>query len=144
MSSLPYTRSDNELAYNRYYEGVLFLTTNRVKVFDEAFQSRIHISLRYRELSTSAKRQIWSAFLLKASMAPDALTESEWDELANAKVNGRQIKNVARSYQGLAASYGEKIGYGHVKEVLEIMEHWFETDFVKEKESIDVRGDVSP
>lgn len=66
-------------------------------------------------------------------MTPDALSESEWDELANAKVNGRQIKNAVRSCQGLAASYGEKIGYGHVREVLEIMEQ-FEKDFVEEKE----------
>ncbi|KLU91598.1 hypothetical protein MAPG_10116 [Magnaporthiopsis poae ATCC 64411] len=33
-----------------YYAGVLFLTTNRVGDFDEAFTSRIHISLYYPEL----------------------------------------------------------------------------------------------
>ena len=28
-----------------YYKGLLFLTTNRVGAFDEAFKSRVHISL---------------------------------------------------------------------------------------------------
>lgn len=34
-----------------YYAGILFLTTNRIGDFDEAFTSRIHISLYYPELS---------------------------------------------------------------------------------------------
>ncbi|KAJ6576113.1 P-loop containing nucleoside triphosphate hydrolase protein [Mycena vulgaris] len=32
-----------------YFQGILFLTMNRVKQFDAAFQSRIHLSLRYTE-----------------------------------------------------------------------------------------------
>jgi hypothetical protein len=31
-----------------YFQGILFLTTNRVSTFDDAFQSRIHIALRVR------------------------------------------------------------------------------------------------
>ncbi|KAL3590760.1 hypothetical protein FPOAC2_12962 [Fusarium poae] len=34
-----------------YYSGILFLTTNRVGILDEAFKSRIHISLYYEPLS---------------------------------------------------------------------------------------------
>lgn len=33
-----------------YFTGMLFLTTNRVGAFDEAFKSRIHISLYYPPL----------------------------------------------------------------------------------------------
>ncbi|PTB63012.1 P-loop containing nucleoside triphosphate hydrolase protein [Trichoderma citrinoviride] len=33
-----------------YYSGILFLTTNRVGAIDEAFRSRIHISLNYKYL----------------------------------------------------------------------------------------------
>ncbi|KAF4178570.1 hypothetical protein CNMCM8694_004172 [Aspergillus lentulus] len=33
-----------------YYSGILFLTTNRVGIIDEAFKSRIHVSLYYRPL----------------------------------------------------------------------------------------------
>ncbi|KXX79003.1 Fidgetin-like protein 1 [Madurella mycetomatis] len=34
-----------------YYSGILFLTTNRVGALDEAFRSRIHVSLYYPHLS---------------------------------------------------------------------------------------------
>jgi hypothetical protein len=46
-----------------YFQGILFLTTNRVETFDEAFQSRIHIALRYNDLDQKAKKQIWKTFL---------------------------------------------------------------------------------
>jgi len=116
-----------------YHEGILFLTTNRVKVFDEAFQSRIHISLRYNDLPTAAQRQIWSAFLQKVGLNPGSLSEDEWTALAEAKVNGRQIKNAVRSCQGLARSREEEIEYRHIREVLVIMDQ-FERDFRAERE----------
>ena len=34
-----------------YYSGILFITTNRVGAIDEAFQSRVHLSLYYPHLS---------------------------------------------------------------------------------------------
>ncbi|RPA77996.1 hypothetical protein BJ508DRAFT_161466 [Ascobolus immersus RN42] len=46
-----------------YFQGILFLTTNRVQSFDEAFQSRIHVALRYDDLTFSAKKQIWTNFI---------------------------------------------------------------------------------
>lgn len=46
-----------------YYEGIMFLTTNRVQTFDAAFQSRIHISLDYPELSIESRKQVWKNFL---------------------------------------------------------------------------------
>lgn len=46
-----------------YYEGILFLTTNRVNQIDEAFHSRIHISLAYPRLDAVARRQVWEGFL---------------------------------------------------------------------------------
>ncbi|KAK0620529.1 hypothetical protein B0T14DRAFT_233706 [Immersiella caudata] len=42
-----------------YYSGILFLTTNRVGTIDEAFKSRIHLSLYYERLS---ERQMEAIF----------------------------------------------------------------------------------
>ncbi|KAK2745130.1 hypothetical protein FQN57_004037 [Myotisia sp. PD_48] len=42
-----------------YFEGILFLTTNRVGSFDEAFLSRIHISIGYSPLDDEARQKIW-------------------------------------------------------------------------------------
>ncbi|KAK3705883.1 hypothetical protein LTR37_013036 [Vermiconidia calcicola] len=46
-----------------YYEGIMFLTTNRVQTFDAAFQSRIHISLDYPELDRASRKKVWTNFL---------------------------------------------------------------------------------
>lgn len=42
-----------------YYDGVLFLTTNRAGVLDEAFISRIHSKILYQHLSLPQTIDIW-------------------------------------------------------------------------------------
>ena len=109
-----------------YFAGILFLTTNRIKTFDEAFQSRIHISLRYTDLEESSRRLIWKAFLTKVGVA-DGVSEEQWNSLAKTKVNGRQIKNAVRTAQALAASTDSRLGFPHVSQVLSVMAQ-FEED----------------
>jgi hypothetical protein len=46
-----------------YYSGILFLTTNRIGVIDEAFKSRIHVSLRYPSLDLPSTTSIWKNLL---------------------------------------------------------------------------------
>jgi hypothetical protein len=43
-----------------YFQGILLLTTNRVAHFDEAFMSRIHLSLGNEKRDDSAREQIWN------------------------------------------------------------------------------------
>ena len=49
-----------------YYNGILFLTTNRVGSFDEAFKSRIHMSLYYPPLKRKQTIAIWEMNLDRA------------------------------------------------------------------------------
>ena len=42
-----------------YFQGILFLTTNRVGQFDEAFMSRIHLQIGYDPLDEDAREKIW-------------------------------------------------------------------------------------
>ena len=46
------------LRHLEYFQGIMFLTTNRVTTFDEAFQSRIHFVMRFSDLSVRAKKKI--------------------------------------------------------------------------------------
>ena len=46
-----------------YYQGVMFLTTNRVASFDPAFESRIHLTINYPELSSDSRLHIWKTFV---------------------------------------------------------------------------------
>ena len=48
-----------------YFQGILFLTTNRVGQLDEAFQSRIHVSIGYPPLDEAARSQIWDNLFRK-------------------------------------------------------------------------------
>jgi SpoVK/Ycf46/Vps4 family AAA+-type ATPase len=104
-----------------YYEGILFLTTNRIDNIDTAFQSRIHVSLSYPDLNNDSRRHIWENFL----RGLDAEWEKEWsgndlDELSKVQLNGRQIKNVLKSAALLSARKKEKVGRKWVDKVLAI------------------------
>ena len=46
-----------------YFEGVLFLTTNRQDQFDEAFRSRIHLTINLPELGPKERQGIWEALV---------------------------------------------------------------------------------
>lgn len=79
-----------------YFQGILFLTTNRVETFDDAFQSRIHVALRYGDLTTKAKRSIWKMFLERVraieGVHTAAFSEADYDMLSRHTLNGRQVR----------------------------------------------------
>ncbi|KAL8717395.1 MAG: hypothetical protein Q9225_005351 [Loekoesia sp. 1 TL-2023] len=114
-----------------YFQGILFLTTNRVETFDDAFQSRIHVALRYGELTTKAKRSVWKMFLEKVRQKDGVETASfgkeDFDRLARHNLNGRQIKNAVRTAQALAVNEKQPLDMGHIAKVLEVAET-FEKD----------------
>ncbi|GAB7357498.1 hypothetical protein MBLNU459_g0032t1 [Dothideomycetes sp. NU459] len=58
-----------------YNEGIMFLTTNRVQTFDPAFQSRIHISLDYPELSIESRNTVWKNFLKQHNATQESARE---------------------------------------------------------------------
>ena len=109
-----------------YYEGVLFLTTNRVGNIDAAFQSRIHISMQYEQLSTTSRKHVWSSFLNASSKDNGhSFSANDLDELAKHEMNGREIKNVLKTAQLLASRKGEKLNVGNVESVLAIEQRCF-------------------
>lgn len=48
-----------------YFKGILFLTTNRIGAFDEAFMSRIHVQIGYDPLDDAAREHIWENYFKK-------------------------------------------------------------------------------
>ena len=114
-----------------YFQGILFLTTNRVETFDEAFVSRIHLSLRYEELSTKARHRVWKLFLEKVRSTEGVeiakITEGDYMDLARRDVNGRQIKNLVRAAQALAVHESRPLSMAHIKRVIDVAES-FERD----------------
>jgi AAA+ superfamily predicted ATPase len=102
-----------------YCEGILFLTTNRAEHIDPAFESRIHLSLTYRELDASSRRHIWSQFLGRSANAA-AFSDEQLDQLAAPQLNGRQIKNSIKTASLLAWSQDKELDFKHVQVVLNL------------------------
>ncbi|KAL8397945.1 hypothetical protein RB594_004600 [Gaeumannomyces avenae] len=99
-----------------YYAGILFLTTNRVGDFDEAFTSRIHLSLYYPELDSAKTVKVFELnlhmirerFAKKGrtidieEMAIGAFAAKHFAEHEQARWNGRQIRNACQTALALA------------------------------------------
>ncbi|KAF3769566.1 P-loop containing nucleoside triphosphate hydrolase protein, partial [Cryphonectria parasitica EP155] len=122
-----------------YYNGLLFLTTNRVGTIDEAFKSRIHMSLYYPPLNKIQTTEIFRLNVLKLRQIEQQksslinkpqliinekdiieFAEKHFDE-NNAKGgcwNGRQIRNSFQIASSLAYYHYEK----KVREALTTMQ----------------------
>ncbi|KAJ6111187.1 hypothetical protein N7486_003422 [Penicillium sp. IBT 16267x] len=110
-----------------YYSGVLFLTTNRVGILDEAFRSRIHISLHYTSLTKQQTLAIFKINIRKLREAQEKkrqkstesdtgrplelkidqesiLDYAEWhyDNMPDHRWNGRQIRNAFQTANSFA------------------------------------------
>jgi len=102
-----------------YHQGVMFLTTNRVKNIDEAFYSRISVALHYTALSLSDKAKIWTNLLVCAGV-----TGMDIKKLATYDINGRQIKTTIRLAQALAKAKNETISMTHIVSTIKLQEEF--------------------
>ncbi|KAH8887911.1 P-loop containing nucleoside triphosphate hydrolase protein [Thozetella sp. PMI_491] len=101
-----------------YYSGILFLTTNRVGAFDDAFRSRIHLQLYYPRLDKEQSYKVWQTNIrrvlkqLNKYRARDDIPEIRLNKkkilrFAEANYedlqwNGRQIQNAFQTAVALA------------------------------------------
>lgn len=89
-----------------YYQGVLFLTSNRAKNIDKAFYSRISMAINFPPLSTEDRIKIWENNLALNGIT--SLDESDIQYMAETyAINGRQIKTACRNAMALATK-GER------------------------------------
>lgn len=105
-----------------YYDGILVLTTNRVGTFDEAFQSRVQIAIPYPALDRVSRKRIWENFfdLLRADEEDADVDElaRRVDELADHRMNGRQIRNVLTTARQLALYRQETLVWRHLDQAV--------------------------
>ncbi|KAK3937299.1 hypothetical protein QBC46DRAFT_460969 [Diplogelasinospora grovesii] len=101
-----------------YYTGILFLTTNRIGDFDEAFTSRIHISLYYPALDQDKTVEVFSINLDMieerfgrmgrrieiARVDIGKFAANHFTDHRDARWNGRQIRNACQTALALAES----------------------------------------
>ena len=93
-----------------YYSGILFLTTNRIGTFDEAFISRIHMILYYPKLDEDFTYKIWMMNLDRLKRSGQNIyvndehiklfARNHWRD--GHRWNGRQIRNAFQTAIALA------------------------------------------
>lgn len=109
-----------------YHNGVLFLTTNRVKRIDEAFLSRVSMAISFEDAEAPAREKVWRNLLEAAGV--DAVARGvDVEALSAAAINNRQIKNCIRSGLILAKSQNRPVTHGDIAGVVSLTQ-----DFVKQ------------
>ncbi|KAF3801312.1 hypothetical protein GCG54_00005468 [Colletotrichum gloeosporioides] len=105
-----------------FYDGILFLTTNRVGSFDDAFISRIHIQLYYPDFSDDERQKIWKNFIDKLArergetirLTIDAKEYIESMRKQGLNWNGREIRNAFQTAVALAEYEADKDSEGRI------------------------------
>ncbi|KAK1962267.1 ATPase [Colletotrichum sublineola] len=118
-----------------FYDGILFLTTNRVGSFDDAFISRIHVQLYYPDFTDDERQKVWKTFIDKLArergdtmrMTIDAKEYIASTKKHGIKWNGREIRNAFQTAVALAEYDAEKDSEGkimmtdtHLRAVIEL------------------------
>ena len=90
-----------------YFDGILFMTTNRLGAIDDAFQSRLDVALGLEGLGVEERKYVWYNFI--EDLSPQiSQRERELLRREAAKVwshedlNGRQIRNCVKTASVLA------------------------------------------
>ena len=98
-------RRDNNIAMNavvgvflrvlEYFNGLLFLTTNRVDDIDEAIVSRCIALIKYYPPNTDARRQIWQVMTDQFELIVDTQLINQLAEIFP-EATGREIKGLSK------------------------------------------------
>ena len=130
-------RNDTDLSRNaitsiflrelEYYQGILILTTNRLKTFDVAFESRIHFCLEYPDLDHTARQTVWKSFIAKTKLNTKVkvdLDEDTIQRLAELELNGRQIKNIMSVSQAVAMKRNETLREYNIRKTIRLTQNF--------------------
>lgn len=105
-----------------YYDGILVLTSNRIGTFDEAFKSRVQLSLHYPPLTAAYRFKVWENFVTLLEQEEGrfdcADIRSSLSSLAQHKLNGRQIRNTLNTARQLAQFKDQTLGYRHLNQAI--------------------------
>ncbi|KAH8807104.1 P-loop containing nucleoside triphosphate hydrolase protein [Xylogone sp. PMI_703] len=82
-----------------YYEGVLFLTTNRPDDIDDAIRNRVQLEIKFSQITARIRSSIWRNLIRFNAEIIDIEETRDADVfrvLGYFEINGREIKNILR------------------------------------------------
>lgn len=123
------------LKHLEYFGGIVFLTTNRIHVFDLAMKSRVHLALGYDAPNEESRRFIWVHNLrqLEPEEVDSGLAE-KMGRLAVEDMNGREIANAVTTASSLARFNSEKLQLKHLETVVNVRRDFEKSLIGKKKE----------
>ncbi|WWC64333.1 uncharacterized protein I303_106943 [Kwoniella dejecticola CBS 10117] len=107
-----------------YYSGVLFVTTNRLSEFDEAFASRFSLTLAFKDLDRESRQRLWEQNITRCRRdlgQGDIHKAFDISRLSEMQANGRVIKQATRTAQAMALADGEALSMSYLLEVLDLI-----------------------
>ena len=106
-----------------YFQGIIFLTTNRINAFYKAVRSRVHMAIQFPKLTAESRRKHWITSITKigGSAVTQWCDDHVLDELADREINGRQTKNAVRTAYALAVREGGELSPHHLRLSLSTM-----------------------
>jgi AAA+ superfamily predicted ATPase len=111
-----------------YFQGIIFLTSNRVSVFDDAIKSRIHLALQYASPDKVVRRQLWQKHLANVPAAEiDMEVDAVLDALEDTTMNGREISNSITTARTLAKSEGSKLKLEYLQAIVQVWREFEES-----------------
>jgi hypothetical protein len=104
-----------------YYSGVLFMTSNRATIIDDAILSRVTAHLRYTLPDPDALRRIWGVLASQYKLdVPDHVL----DEATSAfpRISGRSVKQLIRLSKIIAESSGRYVDMEIIRHVAQFQD----------------------
>ncbi|XXG94685.1 hypothetical protein Hte_000942 [Hypoxylon texense] len=99
-----------------YFQGVLFLVTNRKADLDAAIQSKIQVTISYPDLTEKTRFDIWRNLIEanKSVVTDNSWTDDVFSLLGKLDLNGRIIRNILRTAVAYANADNSELGFRHV------------------------------
>lgn len=111
-----------------YYTGTIILTTNRISSLDIAVQSRIHLSIRYNDLSDEDCIKIFEFLISEVEFESrrEKKEVTEWfrSDVADEGLNGRQIRNLVTTAQTIAKAKSQSADLDCFKKVFKVTQEY--------------------
>lgn len=83
-----------------FYTGIIFMTTNRLQIIDEAFRSRISLIVKYNQLDAKGREFICDSIMKKLQLASTTVKNMV---VSAEHLNGRDILNILQNYHAISA-----------------------------------------
>lgn len=101
-----------------YHSSLMFLTTNRPEIVDDAIASRCIARIDYKYPSLDDQKKIWNVLSKTSNIG---LSDEIINEIVSKhnKLSGRDIKNLLKLANLQAVSKSEKLSVGHVSYVIQ-------------------------